>query len=925
MSNDISEIKLYRLDETMWAFTPKLGEKEIRIVTPGYNDRALDYKLAVATAKFLKTGKDDSSELKNWEFKDCTKEWSLHLQDEGTSVIMHIMNRYQHFKELPYEVKKLVPTGKLAQISWLFSNTGKYIKSWFVAPSSTVVDTDRQQNQHLWNKEDVKNTFLKSGAFKDPFTELAQAVLQRDETPFISDNVCAGAYQFVLEGGQLKIEPIATSKGNSTSAVIAYAQFLKEAFGWRIIDKGAVESQIPQYGEIFLEKSNPEEQLFGYLKSMLEIDFDKMIRKGTPLLPDHVFKCNMAVNHLEMLQAESLFFRMNHLMKNGDWTKGKSYNLSNQFYEFFDAITSQLNQFSYREKRGICQSFKSFLEKQHCQADLSTFQQYLKSFQPIAQDWGQVRDMTAEGFGRLMEILTVDTHDVGADGTERFFTGRKIVHLGICGHKTMGNKNLYDPSRNLFELMHLFPSLEQKNEARNIELLAHVVAKKSLWSHHSPRPSELSNIPPANHQQKIRRVGKIIPFEGAYYYVDGLLNDGGGDVNYVLVPACKHYQSDKGKQLPLIKLYRSTASNAEAESSIDTILADVNPQRVGSLDFELGDDYEKAYFSRCSIPVWAAYLLCGDAAKAAEYFDTLVKPSLKNSVAVLENVEGYDTNFNQFVREHALKKESVDATLRAFVKEVGANSLKEFLTSDDGKQEWSRPKIKQDIYFTGHSLGGVLSQSGMHHFGPHLNRVPLPGCKYKCFAFDAPGVTLQESTEFLDFVNTHKKLLEALGGPWEIQFCFEKKDVVPQGGAVFLGVNTDKNKLVAAQDYVAITAKLFKVNSTDTDVVVTTIPTHGRRFEHLVDIGEHSEVLSLAELQEFKRGWWLSSILREKFGFSLARSPFLSDMIIRKGPLGNLLYAYHYAKKYFVRLRAPLGYEVDKKGVLHCTYNGYVN
>ena len=93
---------------------------------------------------------------------------------------------------------------------------------------------------------------------------------------------------------------------------------------------------------------------------------------------------------------------------------------------------------------------------------------------------------------------------------ETIFTGRKITHLAITGYKTMGNRNVYDPCRNLFEGLHIFQELTRENG--NYELLSEVIAKKSLWSRYPLRPVELPFLPPFKQQKDVRRVGKIIPF-----------------------------------------------------------------------------------------------------------------------------------------------------------------------------------------------------------------------------------------------------------------------------------------------------------------------------------------------------------------------------------------------------------------------------
>lgn len=956
---DVSLQDLYRLDELMWSM--KNNQEEVRIVTPGFNNRSLDYDLASVVAEFLKKGNTLKEELDlsnanvasdlqiKWQFEDITQEWALKRQ-KGSP--------YDHnFFALPFKVIEVKPASTWQKISWAFSRGYRWIKKQF---GGGKYFANKQTYKALpWKLETEQTQFLHLGAFNDPFTLLATEVLQQDETPFVAQAECLGSYCFILENGTLQLKALESnpSKDSMRAAVIAYRDFLKQAFGWRILDSvpQLFAEELSQYEDIFTDPTHEEEQLFSYLNNTFDIDFENMIKQNMPLFPDHIFKCNIGVYNIEMPQVESLYLRLVKKLKQFSFDENISLNTSQDFFAFFDQLTLPApNLFSLREKRGI---YLSFIQSAGTDLNTAKFREYLNAFDTYVKGFEnpgygeKIRELKPEIFHRLMEILYVDSclFDHTVSTPQKCFTGRKIIHLAISGYKTMGNKKEYDPARNLFELFHLFPLLAEGNQAASYETLAHVVAKKSLWSEYAMRPMERLSTT-SSQQKSIRRVGRIFPFPSQsggkhwWYYVDGLLNDGGGDVNYALVPCCKGYMLNvadnpaTGIRAPLIKLYRSTASDPEAESSIDSLLADTNPNQIGSPNFKKGDEYENAYFDRCTMPLWTAYLVIGDIDGAVNVFKDIAFTPLEDISLITTEAQKrtYLVNFlawqiGEFSQDRnplSLKNRTSLAQMRVseFEKKLDAGLFSHYLTQTLEGKEWELSKLAQNIYFVGHSLGAALVQEAIFHFGPDDHRIPLVGCHFKCFAYDPPGVSMKTASKFLDFGRQNQELMVQLRQKWEIEFHFEFQDIVPQGGACFLGAQGYKR----AQDesWLKISSQICKPKDSATDLVMTTLPTHGRRFQHLIKAGESSNLncewksLSISELVNLKRDWFLSEALRQTFGFKWT-TPFLSETLLRRGIPGFMAHTYYTIKKALYPMRAPLGYEVDKEGVLFCTYKGY--
>ncbi len=950
-------LKLYRLDETCWSL--QNGTTTIHIRTPGFDDRRLDYDLADKVASCLnkeagvtlalQQGVDfsDSSEpqLKmKWAVQDITQTWFDTLQKTG------IIPSYRvEFKSPPVQVLQITPSGVAAKASRLFSQTKKYFSSWIWTNKPTC--SNPPATTFSADLATLTTNFLEKGAYQDPFTQLAAEALQQAETPFVAEGVPAGSSRYVLRSGVLSLEPnsLPLDKKAATDALILFSDFLRASFAWKILDgKDFLEimQNLRNYSKIFSKPFLRKEQLFGYLKCTLGINLQEMAAKNLPLLPDHVFKCNMAVNNIEMLMVESLWVRVKQL-KLMHIEKKTTLKDIHAFKAFLRDIATM---FSYREIRGLFISFQKFTTGS---LDTDSFKTYCESFEylPKHEEEGfgeKIRDLKPDSFHRLMEILYVDTDavDLTKPGNpERFFTGRKIVHLGITGYKTMGNKAVYDPSRNLFELFHVFPSLRQENVQLANELLAFVVSKKSLWSHYPIRPADLNAIAdPAELSKKVleeqRRVARLIPYptcEGQkrWYYVDGLLNDGKGNVNYVLVPASKGYLSDSsgytefGKRAPLIKLYRSTASDFEAENSIDSLLADTNPNGVGSLNDNAGLQYQVAYFARCTMPLWTAYLIKGDTAQALVEFKNSPKTKLEK-----DKIEPISTNekralLTEFIawqlreisKNDNPKVEEAQKLVADFITKVNEKTFDDFLLQTVEGQEWGLKKASQDIHFVGHSLGGALSQSGLCKFGAADKRIPLYGCNYKCFAYDSPGIKPEEALPFINFGNANRDLLGHFGQKWEIHYQFEYKDFVPLGGKCFLGAFGYNKEQDAS--WLTIKARVCKPLESASDVAVLTAATHGRRFVQAAEMKsatkpDYKETdIPIDELLEVKYSI-LKGRVRKDFGYWLTA---LGEPM-RQSVGGTLIYNYLRLKKKLSQERNPAPYELDKEGVLFCVYDG---
>jgi|GEM_PF-4030616 len=941
---------LYRLNETQWSF--KKGEKEIRLSTPGFANRADDYQLAEKIQEFIRSLPSLDSWIA-WEYPSLKKGGNPDLQGRWQirEVTAEEFRKFQDgsiiykrdFADPGVRIFSIEPMSRLRALSLALQRLFPFLQGLPESTKKMALPFDARNPTAM---------FFQGGSFQDPFTRLSERALQRYESPFISEHKTRGSYHFTLEDGILSLRHnsrLNHSQGTN-EAVTAFRDYLRKSFEWRTLrtTPEGFEADLRAYPETFdLQRPRSrEDQFLGYLKETYGIDFEEMLKEKRPLLPDHVYKCNIAACQAEMAYLESFYGRLENRLKGNlqgnDAIALPSSKALNEYLERQGAGRF----FSLKEIEGIYRSFSNSGEA----GNLGGLRRYLASFasipsapenalgkEPFAKLPAPEKSMILRPFAsgslaaralatrptpgglveergrkgpekgdfagsgsfaigskaihylnpqslhRLMEILS-PPFSPKSGVPETFFTGRKIVHFAISGYKTLGDKGEYDPCRNSSELLHVFPDLRKGPSLNHSELLAHVVAKKALHQCYPARGSQ---------SESEWRVGRMIPFfdEGAvarWYYVDGYLNDGKGDVNYILIPASRGYLDAKGsrvaadirfeKRAPLVKLYRSTASDPEAESSIESILADLNPKQVGSLDFNRGDQYERPYFQKCTMPVWAGYLAAGKAELAAVAF--LESLSQKNRKDLSAN--GKEENLLQLLEwQGRMTKKQAEAVYQSFKKRVGPEALRAFFTETAAGAEWAKSnKIAQDVYFIGHSLGGALSQNAFYHFGPKEGRIPLAGCRFKCFAFDPPGgVGRTENEDFLQFGRKHRELFKALGQTWEILYQCEYQDFIPQGGAAWLGISKETH---TDADWLDITGVLFKPLSSAQSKEITTLPTHGRRFRHLTPEEAKTEYealpLSVQELHAFKDAYWLPLELRLKFGFFVT-TPRLSEAI----------------------------------------------
>ena len=517
-----------------------------------------------------------------------------------------------------------------------------------------------------------------------------------------------------------------------------------------------------------------------------------------------------------------------------------------------------------------------------------------------------VRSLPPALFNQVVDMIMPSDEERSAA-----FTGRRIRHLSVMGFNTMGKPNIANPARDLFELLHIFDDCRKKEDWKNFfELLAHVVVKKSIF-----RDTPSSGTAP----QQVH-VGLLIPAPDSqsgqrrWYFNESFFDDGQGNVNYVLLPACDGYTSEEGRTLPMVKLYRSTASNKNAEDFQDSIAADLNPYGApGSINPDLSFKYEREHFEQRTIPLWMGHLIMALRMKGWE----------QGEKASEERSEVFSSSY----KEHLLEAGTLcKSYIQVYHPGTELMELLDALQSEDTERlekrlieygemfhENPRYKISQDIACVGHSLGAALSQAGIYYFSTHLGRIPVPGHQFICYSSDGPGVDNSKDAEFMRFGHRHRELFRFLHVGWKIYHQFEYGDIVAEAGESSLGTTGYRQK--KDRQWLDESIVVFRPLPGEALPIITA-PTHGRRIgmaEQEVDYTLTS--VTPKELSEFHHSMWLRQKIRRIWGYKFLNSPRVSELIRRTSgqALRPEMKLYTYFERNGIGIR-------DKDGVLAVRY-----
>jgi len=808
----------YRIDKRVWSM-PKEDGAELRFTMPKL-EREHDMIALLKSVNRLFCSEEVSNIQKGIvltvETEDSTKTYRIR-QQKAPSFVTRLFRKVIH-TITPYRCseirnKKIVflDVRKMGFWQRIVSKVSR-ATSFFYTIGNEALQFPRIR---------FTGSSINAVSFKDPFTTLSAWCFQNVEpaTSFIMHKEHKGAYRLVLSrGGELRLEKIGKTRTDEQvredrRTVRAYRAFLEREYGKRFVKQ---------------------------IKTLCGVD----LKNIGPLLPDHVFKCNIAVNSIEMTHAEAFWRKLKR-------ARDVLPQLHDRLYEpITDENKHTLKElfriFPTRELRGLCRVAQGDQQGIPTVNRLSTFLTSLLGHETV----DSIRELPEQVSSQVLSMLMPTPGEL-----DRAFTGRKMRHIEIGGSHAMENPNNENPCRLIFELLHVYRDLAKTNDWKNFfELLAHVVVKKALYR------------PPHGNDAERMRVGVILPAptsqEGhkRWYYNEALLDDSHGHVSYTFFPVAQGATNH-----PFIRGFRSTSSDRSTMNSLDSIAADLNPTSPGSLKPELAPKHQGHYLEERTIPLWAAYH------KAPK------NPTLDLS---FEKEKMAAKLFIEYARERIANHEKVVPIIETMVKSEDIALLNQTL-EEWGQQleEFPEHKTPQDVVLVGQSLGASLAQFGVYHTAVRAERVPLPGHTCTCYAYNAPAISTRQDAAFMEFGKRHAEIFSSLNIRWDIRYLFEHRDAVPIAGGSHLGITgyTEKDKR-----WLTFSAKVFRPLSTAIALCITARRCHGRRISRATERRDYSiRSVSPQELQEHDRGWWMSAKVARIFGYTIARSPNLIEGLRR--------------------------------------------
>lgn len=679
--------------------------------------------------------------------------------------------------------------------------------------------------------------------FEDAFSQIATEAIQRWEKSIYPKFKSTGQYRIVLRNNLLEIE-----------RYISSVQSLLEAEENRSTIRSYKKFLIKEYGK----------ELIDYIDFQYSININDLIRKGLPLFPETVYRFNIGVNNIEIQHINSIY---NSLIALREDIRQLPEPIPLANYIHATRQTKSSIFLPKREWRALCKLITTTYNLSSNQDILSN---YIADFLDNLFNSNftlPCKELPADIFNTIVSLSEVQNASA-----EKLYTGKKIIHRAIMGYYLHDDQNSYLPWVDQQELLQTFPSLRKPNDWKNYyELLSHIVAKKHLVRKHPVDKWRVGALIPAPNTENGQK---------RWYRIDSCLDDGHGDFNYTLVPACLNYCD-----LPTIKLYRSTASSPYAMSGSKSIDADLQLARApGAGTRSEADELELPFFINRTIPMWVAYYL-----KAKD---------LQNKIPDIEDTEEIQTAITtqiayDYGRAINLMLEEVhNATITTInlseISQYNLSQLRQKISlyesilycEASNRRELPEYKIATDIAFVGHSLGGALAQGGLCHFGIQRNRIPLPGYKYIAYFIDSPAVTNTDVSQFYNFGIQHQNVLHHLKQRWQLIAQFEYGDFIPQAGEMHLSATNLPENMY--KSWLEIDNTIFRPLDSANAKAIITAPTHGRRIG-LAQEGIDYSITSLTpkDLYEYHSCIWLPQELQKIFGYRFFNSPILTEQMRR--------------------------------------------
>ena len=764
----------------------------------------------------------------------------------------------------------------------------------------------------------------------DPFTHLATIAFQKYEPHFFHKDPGLSR-QLIKQTGKCL-----TSKKKYKPLLQSRCRIVCQEGKWvlkerKTQDKGSLEENRAAVRE-YLDFCNGE---YGAKKvrevtSYYKIDFDQMLKRGDPLTPEHIYRMNMGVNHIE---AEDLIELSNKIAAMPpafakDETDRPLSDFTQELYQWG---------FSRRELFGITRQLPS--NRENRQPTVGEFIEWIKGMQTSAQSLCKRAEETPNQiYSHLPHLIEreksnqlIEVYQIPQEDREALFTGRKIHHTLTSGY-TGADKREFKPWLDQQNCLQAFSELQQASGFAWEETLTHVLVKQQLIQPNQEGEWKVGTLIPAPNEPDGKK---------RWMQVTSFSDNQRGDVHYTLEPVGSSSHS------PTVILCRSTASKPYQTSSTDSIGSDISMYPPGYSGKGRADYHELPFYQDRTLPLWVAYAsrqatslreksidltaskeqlreilqqmekeweqLQGgrDWKKVVqrpkkqndprEYFNALMRlasfldpRALRNCLAreiqawdqgnrvfpsneTLETIENAKENLKKFIIEQ--KKHIEEATDLNAMQEANSH----FLTFARTLGEHPDQKISTSLHFQGHSLGGALAQQKLVHCLIDQNRIPLQGQNCVVHAFDGPGIAKRDARKFEAYLNRHEELLSHFNAPWQLNLHFEDRDFVPLGGEKHLGSYQERERNCLQFNAVVRKSKAESSNQQMYDAKIA----HSTRFGYAKkEIDFTEKKLSARELCNLHSWGRAGACVRKKMGLTLYGEKFLASLLI---PFGTAL------------------------------------
>jgi hypothetical protein len=391
--------------------------------------------------------------------------------------------------------------------------------------------------------------FDQSGFYTDPFTHLSTLAFQKYEFDFVSHDKKTPEttdYRLIKEGDKLLL-------------VHRYSPLATEK---------AMREALDLYREFILKQYGHKK--FEYIDHLYNLQLENLngANPASGLTPEHVYRFNIGTLNIEMQDIQDCIGELRQLYQ------------ETQELDPSTPLTDFSGKISGRKLQGLCR-----LLLRGGKDRLVT----LSEFRMWAEGRLGLQSLTNEVFKDVLTILRPAHEEM-----ERAYTGRKI-HGVIQSGYTIAERAEFKPWVDQQELAQTMEKIikTQPDWTDYLETLSHVVVKKHLERHH---------------KQEGYRIGALIPAPAAspgepirWYQVTSSISNGGIH-SYTLESAVDD------PSLPVIKLYRSTATSTSAMRSDSSVKNNLNLfNSPGYRGIKWLEKYEKSFFHDRTIPIWVGY------------------------------------------------------------------------------------------------------------------------------------------------------------------------------------------------------------------------------------------------------------------------------------------------------------------------------